>query len=126
MDRMKTFGKYALIVVGIYVLSGILIFIGLNLNYKEIELNNELSSELTIAKAEATNKNGRIYGYVTNNQETDVNGKYIKAELFDENYNSVDIQYLQINDVKKDEKKMFKIIFNADNVKSYAINLVEE
>ena len=126
MERMKTFGKYALIVIGVYLLSSILIFIGLNLNYKNIELNNELPPEITIAKAEATNKDGRIYGYVINNQEIDVNGKYIKAELFDENGNSVDIQYLQINDVKKEEKKMFKIIFNTDNVKSYSINLVEK
>ena len=125
MDRLKTFGKYALIVIAVYLLSNILIFIGLNLNYKNITLNNQLPEQITIAKAEATSKKVRIYGYITNSQNDNVNGKYIKVEIFDENSNTVDIQYLKISDLEDDEKKMFKINFNADKVTSYAINLVD-
>ena len=62
MNRMKTFGKYALMVVGVYILTAILVFIGFNLNYKDIECNNNISEQLSIAKAEATSSQGRIYG----------------------------------------------------------------
>ena len=123
MDRLKTFAKYALWIVGLYFFTAILIFIGFNLNYKKIDLKYDLPEQITIAKAEATSKQGRIYGYVQNNEQNNLNGKFIKAEIYDENNNIDDVQYLKIEDLKLNEKKMFKIFFATHNAKKYAIFL---
>ena len=125
MDRMKTFAKYALMVVGIYVLTNILVFIGFNLNYKDIECDNKFAEQISIEKAEATSTTGRIYGYVTNLKENNVNGKYIKVEIYNVNNEKEEVQFLKINDVKYSEKKMFKVFFKTDNAKFCNIDIVD-
>ena len=62
----------------------------------------------------------------SNNEENNVNGKYIKAEIYDEMNNIDEVQYLKIEDVKYNDRKMFKIFFNTDNAKAYKIYLVNE
>ena len=125
MDRMKTFGKYALMIVGIYVFTAIVVFIGFNLNYKSIDCNNSFPEQISIEKAEATSKEGRIYGYVSNIKENNINWKYIKVEIYNTNNEKDGIQYLKINDVKYGEKKMFKVFFKTDNAKYCNISIVD-
>ena len=125
MSRLKTFGKYVLILIGMYIFTSILIFINFNVNYKKITTNNELPPQITIAKAEARTTEGRIYGYVKNDRDNNVNGKYIKVEIFNSVNDRIYLQYLKVNDVKYDEQKMFKVFFNVDNAKYYNISLVE-
>lgn len=125
MDRMKTFAKYALMVLGMYIFTSILVFIGFNLNYKDIKCNNKLPEQISIEKAEATSTTGRIYGCVTNLKENNVNGKYIKVEIYNTNNEKDEIQYLKIDDVKYGEKKMFKVFFKTDDAKYCDINIVD-
>ena len=100
-------------IVGIYVFTAIVVFIGFNLNYKSIDCNNSFPEQISIEKAEATSKEGRIYGYVSNIKENNINGKYIKVEIYNTNNEKDGIQYLKINDVKYGEKKMFKVFFKS-------------
>lgn len=125
MDKMKTFAKYALMVIGIYIFTSIVVFIGFNLNYKDIECNNQFAEQISIEKAEATSTTGRIYGYVTNFKENNVNGKYIKVEIYDKDNEKAEVQYLKIQDVKYGKKKMFKVFFKTDNAKYCNINIVD-
>ena len=125
MDKLKTFAKYALMAVGIYVLTNIFVFIGFNLNYKDIESNNNFPEQISIEKAEATSTTGRIYGYVTNLKENNVNGKYIKVEIYNSENEKDEVQYLKIDDVKYGEKKMFKVFFKTDNAKYCNIDIVD-
>lgn len=125
MDRMKTFAKYILWALGLYILTSILVFIGFNLNYKDIICNNKSIEQISIEKAEATSSTGRIYGYVTNLKENNVNGKYIKIEVYNTDNQKDEIQYLKINDVKYSEKKMFKVFFKTDNAKYCNISIVD-
>lgn len=125
MDRMKTFAKYALFALGIYFFTSILVFIGFNLNYKDIKCNNKFPEQISIAKAEATSKNGRIYGYISNIKENNVNGKYIKVEIYNNDNKKDEIQYLKINDIKYNEKKMFKVFFKTNNAKYCNISIVD-
>lgn len=125
MDRMKTFAKYALMVVGVYVITNILVFIGFNLNYKDIECNNQFVEQISIEKAEATSTTGRIYGYISNVKENNVNGKFIKVEIYNKENQKDEEQYLKIDDVKYGEKKMFKIFFKTDNAKYCNIDIVD-
>ena len=125
MDRMKTFAKYALMIVGLYVFTSLLVFIGFNLNYKDINCNNEISEQISIEKAEATSNTGRIYGYISNTEENNVNGKYIKVEVYNTDNEKDEIQFIKINDIKYGEKKMFKIFFKTDNAKYCNISIVD-
>ena len=125
MDRMKTFAKYALMAIGIYIFTSIVVFIGFNLNYKDIECNNQIAEQISIEKAEATSTTGRIYGYVTNIKENNVNGKYIKVEIYNTDNEKDEVQYLKIDDVKYGEKKMFKVFFKTDNAKYCNIDIVD-
>ena len=125
MDRMKTFAKYALMALGVYIFTSIVIFIGFNLNYKDIKCNNAFPEQISIEKAEATSTTGRIYGYVTNLKENNVNGKYIKVEIYNTDNEKDEVQYLKINDAKYDENKMFKVFFKTDNAKYCNIDIVD-
>ncbi|MCI9064178.1 MAG: hypothetical protein HFJ17_06210 [Clostridia bacterium] len=125
MSRMKTFGKYALMVIGIYFFTSILIFIGFNLNYKNITIKGDMPKEISIAKAESTSNTGRIYGYISNYKENNINGKYIKIEILNSDEEISEIQYLKIDDVKYNDKKMFKAFFKTENAKFYKISIVD-
>jgi len=125
MDKMKTFIRYALWALGLYIFTNVLVFIGFNLNYKNIECNNNYAEQISIEKAEATSKTGRIYGYVSNIEENNVNGKYIKVEVYNIDNEIDEVQYLKIDDVKVGEKKLFKVIFKTDNAKYCTVNIVD-
>ena len=124
MDRLKTYGKYALMVIGMYLFSSFLIFVNFNVNYKDITTNANLPEQITVKKAEARSQEGRIYGYVKNNEENNINGKYIKVEVFNTNNERIYIQHLRIDDVKYGEQKMFKVFFNVEDAKYYNISIV--
>ena len=125
MEKLKKFRNYALWVVILYLFTMFVSFVGFNLNYKKIELRNSLPSQISIAKAEAKKSQGRIYGYIQNDEENSVNGKYIKTEIYNQDNEIVDIQYLKIDNLEKNEKKMFKVFFRTENAKGYSINLVD-
>lgn len=67
MKRMGTFLKYALWIIGFWILSNFLIEVGLNSNYKGIERKDEVS-QVSIYQAEATKVNGRIRGFIKNSR----------------------------------------------------------
>lgn len=125
MSRLKTFGKYALWVVALYIFTWILVFVGFNLNYKKIQCNNQFPEQISIEKSEATSTEGRIYGYVSNIQDNNVNGKFIKVVVYNEKDEKDEIQYLKIDDIKFGEKKLFKVYFKTDNAKYCSIDIVD-
>ena len=123
-DLNKDF-KIILLVVGGFLLTGILIFIGFNVNYKPIELKSELPSVITIEKAEATKVQARVYGRIKNTDKNDLNGKYIKVSAFNANNEKIATEFLKIENLRKDENKLFRATFNAEKVSGYTIDLVE-
>ena len=125
MDRLKTFGKYILIVLVIFAFSQFLIFIGLNVNYKDIILNSDLPDQIQILKAETKSDQGRIYGEISNSEDNNLNGKYIKTEILDENFEKLDIQYLRIDGAEFNKQTMFKFFFRVEGAKYYNIYIVD-
>ena len=117
--------KIILLVVGGFLLTGILIFIGFNVNYKPIELKSELPSVISIEKAEATKVQARVYGRIKNTDKNDLNGKYIKVSAFNANNEKIATEFLKIENLRKDENKLFRATFNAEKVSGYTIDLVE-
>lgn len=121
-DLNKDF-KIVLLVVAGFILSGFLIFVGLNVNYKTIELKSEIPNQISIEKAEATKVQARVYGYVQNSVENNLNGKFIRVSVF--NNENVETKYLKIENLEKDERKLFKALFNVKEVKSYSVDIVD-
>ena len=117
--------KIVLLVVGGFLLTSFLIFIGFNVNYKPIELKAELPNVITIEKAEATKVQARVYGRIKNTEESDFNGKYIKVSLYNANNENISTEYLKIENLRKDENKLFRATFNAEKAKSYTVDLVD-
>ena len=117
--------KIVLLVVAGFILTGFLIFVGFNVNFKPIELKSELSNQLSIEKAEATKVQARVYGYVQNSSENDVNGKFIRVSVFNVNGENLETKFLKIENLGKNESKLFKVWFNKNEVKSYTIDIVD-
>ena len=126
MKKLRVFAKYILGVVGIYLLTSALIFIGFNLNYSEITLKGELPKQISVEKAEATKSDGRVYGYVANYRDNNINGKYIKVSVYDSSDELLTTEYLRIDGVEYDTQKLFKARFVVDGASSYSISIVED
>ena len=124
MSDLNKYFKIVLLVVAGFLLSGFLIFIGFNVNYKPIELKSEFPNQISIEKAEATKVQARVYGYVQNSSEIDLNSKFIKVSVFNSNNENVETKYLKIENLEKNERRLFKAFFNAKEVKSYSVDIV--
>lgn len=126
MDRLKTFAKYAVWIILFWILSDILIYFGLNSTYKQIEEQNELSSQIIVNRAEATRVNGRINGKIINNEEQDLSGKYLKIDLYSSIGNILGTNYLEIGKLEPNETREFETYFKVQDVKSYSISVVDQ
>ena len=110
MDRMKTFLKYALWVIGFFILSEFLINVGLNSTYKDIERRDD-NSQVSIYQAQATLVNGRIKGIVTNSEPEELNGKYICINFYSRRDVFLGRKYIQVENLEENESKPFEAYF---------------
>ena len=125
MSDLKKDAKIVLLVVAGFLLTSFLIFVGLNSNYKPIRLSQELPQQITIEKAEANKDQGRVYGYVQNSNESNLNGKYLKVSVYNSKDEIIATEYLKIENLQSNEKKLFRSNFNAKNAKSFDINIID-
>ena len=125
MSRLKTFGKYALMIIGFYILSNILIFIGLNTNYDEITNVGNLPEQIEVYRAEATTVNGRIKGKVSNIDK--LSDKYLKVELYSNTNTLMGTKYYSLAEIKEESKEgEFIIYFKSERIKEYSLSIVDE
>ena len=126
MNTLKQFAKYIIWIILFWILSDILIYYGLNSTYKDIENKGDNISQVTVSAAEATKVNGRIIGKISNTEETDLSGKYLKINLYAESGNLLATEYVEIGKLRANEVKSFESYFKMQDVKSYDINIVDE
>lgn len=126
MNRLKTFAKYAIWLILFWILSDILIYYGINTTYKDIARKNEISNQIVVNNAEATKVNGRINGTVTNSEDNDLSGKFLKVDLYAESGNLLGTNFLEIGNMGTDETKNFETYFKIQDVKAYDITIVDE
>ncbi len=128
MDRMKTFLKYALWVIGFFILSEMLITVGLNSAYKNIEEKNDSKisdNRISIYQSEATSVNGRIRGTVTNSGEEDLSNKFLRIDFYSKRDVFLGSKYVELGDMKKDESKNFEAFFKLKDVSYYKTKFVD-
>ena len=126
MGRLKTFRKYIIWIVLFYIFTMLMTYIGLNSTYKDMEKNGETPSQVKIDIAQSTKANGRIFGEIISTEENDLNGKYIKIQIYNRRKELVGAKYLKIEDAKINEPKKFVSYFTAENVETYFVDIVDD
>lgn len=126
MGRLKTFRTYILLLVGFYIFSVVFTYIGLNATYKNINLIETLPNQVNINLAQATTVNGRIYGEITSTQENNLNGKYIKINIYTKTGNFAGTKYLRIEGTNLNEPKKFAVYFTAENIGNYTVEILDD
>ena len=125
MARMKTFLIYALLVVGFFIFSEFIISVGLNSSYKDIERKDNIS-QVEITQAQATLVNGKIKGIIKDSEQDNLTGKYVEIDLYSERDNMIGKRYVEINTTEVNREQEFHIYFEAEDVKSYSVAIVDE
>ncbi len=110
------------ILVGVFVLSDFLIYVGLNSTYKDI-VREDNNSQIVVYQADATYVNGRIRGMIKNT--SDIKDKYLKIELYSKRDVLLGKSYIEIKDADS-EIQPFELLFRAKDVASYQIETVKE
>lgn len=123
MSKMKTFAKYAIWLILFWILSDILIYLGINSTYKNIERQGEVPTGIEVVEMQATTVNGRAKIKIN---DENLNGKFVKIDLFSSTGVKLGTQYLEISKVRENESKEIETYFKISEVKSYEITVVEE
>ena len=125
MSRLKTLGKYAIWVIAFFIFSTLISYIGLNARYKNIEPIGEIPGGVKINLSQATKVNGRIFGEVTSTEGNDLNGKYLRVDIFSKNDNFAGTKYLKLDDLTINEPRKFAVYFSAENIEHYTIDILD-
>lgn len=114
---------WILILVGVYVLSDFLIYVGINSTYKDIQRQDQ-NSQVVVYQADSTYVNGRIRGMIKDIGE--IQGKYLKIELYTKRNVLVGKSYVEIENKENFETQPFEVLFRANDVAYYKIDTVNE
>ena len=127
MSRLKTFIIYALIIIGFYFFSNVLIFFSVKGSYNNI--NGEVlttAPDIEIQEAKATYINGYVDGIINNNTETKIENKYIKIDIFSERNVKLGTKYVNIENLDVDQTQEFHMGYRLTDSFRYEISFVEE
>lgn len=127
MSRMKTFFKYFLALVIFYIFSNLMISAFLKISFTELK-DYQINTEplyVDVTEAEASNRNGHIYGIVKNTSESVVENKYLKFSLLSKNGNILGEKYVRIDRLEVNQLKKYEVSFECSEVKSFRIDLVD-
>ena len=125
MDRLKTLRKYIIWLIAFYLFSMFFIYIGLNARYNNIDSNGEVPGNVKIELAQATSVNGRIFGKITSTEADNLNGKYLKVDIFSKRDELIGTKYLKLDNLKLNEPNRFAVYFSAQNIKKYSVDILD-
>lgn len=127
MQRLKTFLIYGLLILGLWILSDILIFVGLNSTYQDKSYNLSMQEyQIDITECRATYINGYVKGIITNNTENNINEKYLKIDCYSPRDTLLGTKYVQVQNVSPNESRDFEIYYKFEDVEYCNISLVDE
>ena len=113
---------YIAILIGIFVLSDFLIYVGINSTYKDIQRQDN-NSEISVYQAQATYVNGRIRGIIKDT--SNISNKYLEVELYSKRDVLMGRRYIEIQG-NEENMQNFEVLFRAKDVKYYKINTVDK
>lgn len=125
MSTIKSFLKYALLIIVFAILSELLISASLQSSYKDIKRKDN-TSQVTISQAQATLVNGKIKGTIVDDRKDNLTGKYVKITLYSKRDNEVGKKYIPIETTDVNKTQDFSLYFEKQDVTSYDISIVNE
>lgn len=125
MSTIKSFLKYALLIIVFAILSELLISASLQSSYKDIKRKDN-TSQVTISQAQATLVNGKIKGTIVDDRKDNLTGKYVKITLYSKRDNEVGKKYVPIETTDVNKTQDFSLYFEKQDVTSYDISIVNE
>ena len=81
---------------------------------------------ITVTEAKATNVNGYIKGEVKNESDSQINAGYLCFLLFDENYELIGTEYIEIGNLSAEETKTYELKFKRDYIKHFYVLTIPE
>lgn len=124
MDSLKKLLIFFLIIIGFFIFSNFLIYVGLNSSYRDIERKDNVE-DVQIYQAEATKVNGRIRGLIQNVNGENLNGKYVEIQLYSKRDVFLGREYIQIENIEEGPQA-FEMLFKLQDVASYGVSIVDE
>ena len=123
MNTMKRFWKYLIFLILFWILSDILIQIGIDSTYKNIQSRTEIPNGVEVVQMQATAVNGRMK--IKANDES-LSGKFLKIDLYSSTGVNLATQYIELGTIRENQIKDYETYFKISEVKSYEIAVVEE
>ena len=121
MDRVKTFAKYAIWVILFWILSDILIYLGVNSTYKDREPRGEIPAGIEIVQMQTTKVNGRVTVKVTDNEMRE---RFLKIDLYSSTGVNLGTKYIALASANENDE--IETYFKISDVKSYEVSVVDE
>lgn len=125
MARLKTFLKYLLWFIAFYCFSNLMINIGMNTIYKNMEVKSNLS-QVNITEASSTHVDGKIKGTIDLEENSDLIGKYLKVDLYSKRGVLLGTDYVKIEKQGDNRYQNIEEYFKYNDVASYNLSIVEE
>lgn len=119
MKRLKTFATYILVLVLFFIFSRVIIFIGLNNTYDNINAKETIPEGVSISSAKATAVNGEIKGKISE----ELNSKYIKFNFYTDIDSLAGSYYVTPSEL---ENGNFEFYFKLNYIESYSIEITDE
>ena len=120
MKRLKTFATYLIVFILFFVISRVLIFIGLNNTYNNIDLKSSVPEGISIRSAKATSVNGEIKGNISSEE---ISTKYVKFNFYTDIDSYAGSYYLTPAEL---ENGNFEFYFKMNYIESYSVELTDE
>lgn len=126
MSRMKTFFKYFLAIVIVYILVdlGSLYILKSTYNTKECSVENSIL-DIQVTEAKATILNGKINGIIKNNTDVLVDNKYLKIEVYSKRDVLLGTKYVQIKTLNPGEEMTFESSFNYEHIDYIKLSIID-
>ena len=128
MSRLKTFAIYLIMFVAFYLFSSIAAYFYILSTYAPMEGEIVESSDVKVEidEAKSTLVNGNIKGKITNASSNKISNKYIKIDLISKLGNKILTKYVYAENLDKEETQDFKINFQAENIKTFKVEVRDE
>ena len=123
MDKVKRFAKYVIWIILFWILSDILINVGIDSTYKDMKNRGELPKGIEVVQMQSTKVNGKIKLKLSNEE---LSGKYLKIDLYSNIGNVLGTQYIEVGTINTNQVKEVETYFKITDIKSYEISIVDE
>lgn len=127
MDRMKTFFRYLLMFLFIYLFVNVITYLNIKAMVSNMELEGiEFSNpSVTIEEAKSSRVNAIVKGKIKVDNEQPIGYRYIRADFLSDRGNILNSKYIDLQELKEGEEKEFSISTGTENVKKVKFILTD-